>query len=113
MRRSSLGAIARSLDNGVVAVAKKRADRGSGSGIFAHRACYGIGGTDTLWGVGYGLRHFTLNEVPPMPNAILGTAPLGRRWPTLDPFLFCVHHVDEYPRGNANMGIDARELRGR
>ena len=48
-----------------------------------------------------------------MPNAILGTAPLGRRWPTLDPFLFCVHHVDEYPRGNANMGIDARELRGR
>ena len=29
-------------------------------------------------------------------------------WPTLDPFLFCVHHDDAYPRGRADMGPDAR-----
>lgn len=25
-------------------------------------------------------------------------------WPTLDPFLFCVHHVDHYPKGDERMG---------
>ncbi len=25
-------------------------------------------------------------------------------WPTLDPFLFCVHHLDKYPAGNEAMG---------
>ena len=33
-------------------------------------------------------------------------------WPTIDPFLFCVHHNDAYPRGNAQMGPDAN-LAGR
>ena len=33
----------------------------------------------------------------------LGTPP----WPTLDPFLFCVHHKDDYPKGNEAMGPDA------
>jgi redox-sensitive bicupin YhaK (pirin superfamily) len=37
-----------------------------------------------------------------------GVAP----WPTIDPFLFCVHHLDVYPRGNAEMGPDA-SLAGR
>ena len=37
-----------------------------------------------------------------------GVAP----WPTLDPFLFCVHHLDVYPRGNAEMGPEA-SLEGR
>jgi redox-sensitive bicupin YhaK (pirin superfamily) len=36
---------------------------------------------------------------------IIATVPLGAPpWPTLDPFLFCVHHVDAYPRGNDVMG---------
>lgn len=34
-------------------------------------------------------------------------------WPTLDPFLFCVHHDDAYPKGNAKMGPDPALLRGR
>jgi len=39
---------------------------------------------------------------------ILSVTPLAAPpWPTLDPFLFCVHHVDAYPRGNAQMGPDA------
>jgi len=33
--------------------------------------------------------------------------PLDFQWPTADPFLFCVHHVDAYPRGNAEFGPDA------
>ncbi len=32
-----------------------------------------------------------------------GTTP----WPTVDPFLFCVHHLDQYPAGNEQMGPDA------
>lgn len=29
---------------------------------------------------------------------------LGFQWGTKDPFLFCVHHEDAYPKGNVNMG---------
>ncbi|MDP4666259.1 MAG: pirin family protein [Flavobacteriaceae bacterium] len=32
------------------------------------------------------------------------TRPLGFQWETQDPFLFCVHHEDDYPAGNAKMG---------
>ena len=39
---------------------------------------------------------------------ILNVQALGNGpWPTIDPFLFCVHHNDAYPRGNAHMGPDA------
>ena len=45
---------------------------------------------------------------------ILSVAPLGFQWPTLDPFLFCVHHDDAYPAGNDQLGpaaaLDGREL---
>jgi redox-sensitive bicupin YhaK (pirin superfamily) len=34
------------------------------------------------------------------------TFPLGFQWPTVDPFLFCVHHRDDYPVGNAAFGPD-------
>ncbi len=37
---------------------------------------------------------------------------LGFPWPTLDPFLFCVHHNDAYPHGNAQLG-PAASLVGR
>ena len=45
-------------------------------------------------------------------HAILNLQPLGFQWPTMDPFLFCVHHDDHYPRGNAQLGPDA-SLAGR
>lgn len=38
--------------------------------------------------------------------------PLGFQWQTLDPFLFCVHHEDHFPKGNAELGPDA-SLAGR
>jgi hypothetical protein len=37
---------------------------------------------------------------------------LGFQWPTIDPFLFCVHHLDNYPAGNADLG-PAAPLTGR
>jgi len=33
-------------------------------------------------------------------------------WPTADPFLFCVHHLDRYPQGNEQLGPRA-SLQGR
>ena len=47
-----------------------------------------------------------------MTNPILSQQPLDFQWPTMDPFLFCVHHDDAYPRGNARLGPDA-SLAGR
>jgi len=38
--------------------------------------------------------------------------PLDFQWQTADPFLFCVHHLDRYPRGNAQHGPQA-SLAGR
>lgn len=43
---------------------------------------------------------------------ILDIRPMGFNWPTRDPFLFCVHHLDHYPRGNGEMG-PAASLEGR
>jgi hypothetical protein len=40
------------------------------------------------------------------------THPLGFPWQTWDPFLFCVHHDDAYPKGNAKLG-PAASLAGR
>jgi redox-sensitive bicupin YhaK (pirin superfamily) len=40
------------------------------------------------------------------------TVPLGFQWPTADPFLFCVHHLDHYPAGDGSFG-PAASLEGR
>ena len=48
-----------------------------------------------------------------MPSTpLINIQPLGFPWPTLDPFLFCVHHNDAYPAGNALLGPNA-SLAGR
>jgi quercetin 2,3-dioxygenase len=40
-----------------------------------------------------------------MSSYVLQTVPLGPGpWPTIDPFLFCVRHHDDYPVGNAELG---------
>lgn len=43
---------------------------------------------------------------------MIQTVPLGPQWPTIDPFLFCVHHDDAYPPGNEVAG-PAVSLEGR
>jgi quercetin 2,3-dioxygenase len=45
-------------------------------------------------------------------DAVLSVTKLGFPWQTADPFLFCVHHDDAYPAGNAEMG-PAASLAGR
>jgi quercetin 2,3-dioxygenase len=47
-----------------------------------------------------------------MDDFVLQTVPLGMQWPTIDPFLFCVHHRDDYPAGNLDLG-PAESLEGR
>ena len=46
-------------------------------------------------------------------NLIKNIKPLGFQWETSDPFLFCVHHEDAFPKGNDVMGPDATFFKGR
>jgi len=50
-----------------------------------------------------------MNEEP----KIKRIKPLGFQWETQDPFLFCVHHEDFFPKGNENMGPPKELLQGR
>jgi quercetin 2,3-dioxygenase len=49
-----------------------------------------------------------------MADPVLQTIPLGFQWATVDPFLFCVHHLDLYPEANEHFGpnasLEARDL---
>lgn len=45
------------------------------------------------------------------PN-ILNIAPLGSPWKTIDPFLVCAHHIDNYPAGNDELGPDTASVNG-
>ena len=47
-----------------------------------------------------------------MSNPVIKVNPLGFQWETLDPFLFCVHHEDKFPKGNEDMG-PTTSLQGR
>ncbi|NMF05699.1 pirin family protein [Clostridium beijerinckii] len=40
-------------------------------------------------------------------NNILKISKLSSQWQTSDPFIFCAHHKDAYPKGNSEMGPDA------
>ncbi|MDB5095748.1 MAG: Pirin family protein [Cyanobacteria bacterium RYN_339] len=46
------------------------------------------------------------------PSPVIALVPLGMPWPTVDPYLFCVHHDDAYPAGNDQLG-PAASLAGR
>ena len=48
-----------------------------------------------------------------MTRSVLETFRLGSPpWPTVDPFLFCVHHLDHYPAGDGRFA-PAASLEGR
>lgn len=62
--------------------------------------------------IGHTMPHST--PTPPT-NAWMAMAalpPSPSPWPTIDPFLFCVHHHDAYPAGKADLGV-AASLQGR
>ena len=46
-------------------------------------------------------------------NPIISIRPMGFQWETADPFLFCVHHEDKFPKGNAEMAPSADNHAGR
>lgn len=48
-----------------------------------------------------------------MHDKILDIKPINFPWEAIDPFLMCVHHEDDYPSGNENLGVDFSELKGR
>ena len=56
----------------------------------------------------------TPTHAPTNANPVVQVVPLGQRWPTIDPFLFCVHHDDAYPAGDDSLApavpIDDRDL---
>jgi redox-sensitive bicupin YhaK (pirin superfamily) len=46
-------------------------------------------------------------------NPVKKITHLGFQWDTADPFLFCVHHEDQFPKGNQLMGPDPSHFQGR
>jgi len=47
------------------------------------------------------------------PSSILKREPLGFPWKAQDPFMFCAHHQDKYPKGNNKLGVYPDQLHGR
>lgn len=46
-------------------------------------------------------------------NSIISIKPLGFMWPVSIPFLFCAHHLDDFPEGNDQMGPEKSLLKNR
>ena len=46
-------------------------------------------------------------------NSFISIKPLGFMWPVSNPFLFCAHHLDNFPEGNEHMGPEKSLLKGR
>ena len=46
----------------------------------------------------------SLSTTNNMIDPVKSIKPLGFQWETADPFLFCVHHEDKFPKGNDVMG---------
>ncbi len=46
-------------------------------------------------------------------SIIKNSEPLGFQWKASDPFLFCVHHEDYFPKGNDKLGPDPNHFAGR
>ncbi len=48
-----------------------------------------------------------------MTDKIIAIEALRMPWQTQDPFLVAMHHLDHYPKGNEQMGVEPSELAGR
>jgi len=77
---------------------------------FLARLGLGVAGAATLPVLGLAK---ALKKEEKVSNPIKRTMELGFQWETLDPFLFCVHHEDYFPNGNAQMGPAPELLKGR
>lgn len=57
--------------------------------------------------------HESIEKTNMSSNPIIKIKEMGFQWETQDPFLFCVHHEDKFPKGNNVMGPDVSYLSGR
>lgn len=75
---------------------------------FLQKAVALTSGAIVISKTGFSYNRATIEEEP----AVSNIKALGFQWETKDPFLFCVHHEDAFPKGNENMG-PAADLSGR
>lgn len=75
---------------------------------FLQKAVALTSGAIVISKTGFSYNRATLEEESTVSNI----KALGFQWETKDPFLFCVHHEDAFPKGNEQMG-PAADLSGR
>ncbi len=80
---------------------------------FLGKLSLGITGVFAMPMLGFGRSKKEELEMQATKEAIKKIKPMGFQWETQDPFLFCVHHEDKFPKGNELMGPDVSYLKGR
>lgn len=80
---------------------------------FIGRLTLGLTGLVALPSLAFGRSKKEENEMETPKEAIRKIKAMGFQWETQDPFLFCVHHEDKFPKGNELMGPDSSYLKGR
>jgi len=84
---------------------------------FLEKVSLGLGGILALPFVAISRNFSQLNKndknMDTQKHPVLSVKPLGFQWETADPFLFCVHHEDHFPKGNEKMEPAASLLEGR
>jgi len=78
---------------------------------FLEKLGLGLASFLALPSLGHSKTENQANRMFPQGN-IFNLQPMGFQWETADPFLFCVHHEDKFPKGNEQMG-PATSLSGR
>lgn len=75
-------------------------------GLISASGAVALGALGTRWWI----KHHEVKEDDGM---IKKQFALDFQWKTQEPFLFCVHHYDKYPKGTAEFGPDKSHLVGR
>lgn len=79
---------------------------------FLTKALLAIGATVALPALSF-TKSFGKKKSAINTNPIKNVKALGFTWETADPFLFCVHHEDNFPKGTEEMGVDPKYFQGR
>ncbi|MBI3136514.1 MAG: pirin family protein [Bacteroidetes bacterium] len=80
---------------------------------FLGKLSLGLTGLVALPSLAYGRSKKEDKTMSSAKEPIKKIKPMGFQWETQDPFLFCVHHEDKFPKGNEQMGPDTSYLKGR
>ncbi len=80
-------------------------EKKNGRRVFLKKATVVTSGSILAATAAFTLKDNNENEVIKKDKPIINRIqPLGFQWETQDPFLFCVHHEDAYPKGNEHQG---------